>query len=756
MTTTVVGATAAPLVRRVELDVSGMTCAACANRVQTRLNKLDGVRASVNYATRVATVDAPEGTSLSDLCDVVERAGYQAQLRVPGGEELPDPDEAVARSLLRRLAVAAVLFVPLSHLSVMFAVLPETRFAGWQWLLTGLALPIVTWAAWPFHRVAWRNARHRTASMETLISVGVTAATLWSLYTIFAEHPERRTTGLWQALMSSDAIYLEVAAGVTVFILAGRYFEARAKSKAGSALRALAALSAKNVAVVLPDGSEMVIPAQELKEQQRFVVRPGETIATDGLVVDGSAAVDMSAMTGESTPIRAVAGDSVVGGTVALDGRLIVEAAAVGADTQFAGMVRLVEEAQAQKADAQRLADRISGVFVPVVFVIAGLTAAGWLLAGAGADRAFSAALAVLVIACPCALGLATPTAMMVASGRGAQLGIFLKGYRALEAIRTVDTVVFDKTGTLTTGHLSVTAVTPADGWAAAEVLAHAAAVESGSEHAIATAILAAAEDHAGVEDFRAIPGSGVTGVVDGRTVAVGRPKWIGRGATMKGSVVPEPVETARRAAELMGQTVVLVAVDGVVCGALAVADEVKDSAAQAVAALHQRGLRTVLLTGDNATAAAEVAAQVGIEEVIAEVLPEGKVDVIEQLREHGRVVAMVGDGINDGPALASADLGLAIGRGTDVAIAAADVILVRDDLRSVPQALDLARATMRTIRVNMGWAFGYNVAAIPIAAAGLLNPLIAGAAMAFSSFFVVSNSLRLRKVGAAGTEPKG
>jgi cation-transporting P-type ATPase A/B len=756
MTTTVVGASAAPLVRRVELDVSGMTCAACANRVQTRLNKLDGVRASVNYATRVATVDAPEGMSPSDLCDVVERAGYQAQLRVPGGEELPDPDDAVARSLLRRLAVAAVLFVPLSHLSVMFAVLPETRFAGWQWLLTVLALPIVTWAAWPFHRVAWRNARHRTASMETLISVGVTAATLWSLYTIFAAHPERRTTGLWQALMSSDAIYLEVAAGVTVFILAGRYFEARAKSKAGSALRALAALSAKNVAVVLPDGGEMVIPAQELKEQQRFVVRPGETIATDGLVVDGSAAVDMSAMTGESRPIRVVAGDSVVGGTVALDGRLIVEAAAVGADTQFAGMVRLVEEAQAQKADAQRLADRISGVFVPAVFVIAGVTAAGWLLAGGGADRAFSAALAVLVIACPCALGLATPTAMMVASGRGAQLGIFLKGYRALEAIRTVDTVVFDKTGTLTTGHLSVTAVTPADGWAAAEVLAYAAAVESGSEHAIATAILAAADDHADVEDFRAIPGSGVTGVVNGRTVAVGRPKWIAQDAAIKGSAVTEPVEAARRAAELMGQTVVLVAVDGAVCGALAVADAVKDSAAQAVAALHQRGLRTVLLTGDNATAAAEVAAQVGIEEVIAEVLPEGKVDVIEQLRERGRVVAMVGDGINDGPALASADLGLAIGRGTDVAIAAADVILVRDDLRSVPQALDLARATMRTIRVNMGWAFGYNVAAIPIAAAGLLNPLIAGAAMAFSSFFVVSNSLRLRSVGAAGTEPKG
>ena len=751
MTTTAVGATEAPPVRRVELDVSGMTCAACANRVQTRLNKLDGVRASVNYATRVATVDAPGEVSLVELCDVVERAGYQANLRTPGADERPDPDDVVARSLLRRLAVAAVLFVPLSHLSVMFAVLPATRFPGWQWLLTALALPIVTWAAWPFHRVAWRNARHRTASMETLISVGVTAATLWSLYTIFTGHRGHDTTGLWQALMSSDAIYLEVAAGVTVFILAGRYFEARAKSKAGSALRALAALSAKNVAVLLPDGGEMVIPAQELKEQQRFVVRPGETIATDGLVVEGSAAVDMSAMTGESNPVRALPGDSVVGGTVALDGRLIVEAAAVGADTHFAGMVRLVEEAQAQKADAQRLADRIAGVFVPAVFVIAGLTAAGWLLAGGGADRAFSAALAVLVIACPCALGLATPTAMMVASGRGAQLGIFLKGYRALEAIRTVDTVVFDKTGTLTTGHLTVTAVTPADGWDAAEVLAVAAAVESGSEHAIATAVLAAAEEHVGVKDFRAIPGSGVTGVVDGRSVEVGRPKWIGRDKP-----VPEPVEAARRAAESMGQTVVLVVVDGAVCGALAVADAVKDSAAQAVAALHRRGLRTVLLTGDNATTAAEVAAQVGIDEVIAEVLPEGKVDVIEQLRERGRVVAMVGDGINDGPALVSADLGLAIGRGTDVAIAAADVILVRDDLRSVPQALDLARATMRTIRVNLGWAFGYNVAAIPIAAAGLLNPLIAGAAMAFSSFFVVSNSLRLRNFGTAGTEPKG
>ena len=751
MSTTVAGGPGAPPVRRVELDVSGMTCAACAARVENRLNKLDGVHASVNYATRVATVDASDAVSFDELCDVVQRAGYAAAPRAAGTDLGPDPDEATARSLLLRLAVAAVLFVPLSHLSVMFAVLPSTRFAGWQWLLTGLALPIVTWAAWPFHRVALRNARHRVASMETLISVGITAATLWSLATIFVSHPQRQTRGVWQALMSSDAIYLEVAAGVTVFVLAGRYFEARAKSKAGSALRALAALSAKSVTVLLADGSEMVLPAEELKEQQRFVVRPGEIIAADGLVVEGGAAVDMSAMTGESKPARAEPGASVIGGTVVLDGRLVVEAAAVGSDTHFAGMVRLVEEAQAQKADAQRLADRIAGVFVPAVFVIAALTAGGWLLAGAGADKAFSAALAVLVIACPCALGLATPTAMMVASGRGAQLGIFLKGYRALEAIRSIDTVVFDKTGTLTTGHLAVTAVTAADGWRSDEVLALAAAVESGSEHAIATAILAAAGEPDPVADFRALPGRGVSGMVGSRRVDVGRPSWIGLDR-----VVPESVAAARRTGESDGQTVVFVAVDGVVCGSVAVADAVKGSAAAAVAALHERGLRTVLLTGDNPTAAAEVAAQVGIDDVIAEVLPEGKVDVIEQLRDRGRVVAMVGDGINDGPALVTADLGLAIGRGTDVAIAAADVILVRDDLRSVPQALDLARATMRTIRTNLVWAFGYNVAAIPIAAAGLLNPLIAGAAMAFSSFFVVSNSLRLRNFGRVTTAPEG
>lgn len=736
-----------PDIRRVELDISGMTCAACAARIEMKLNKLDGVHASVNYATRVATIDATDLFDAEELCAAVRRAGYEAAPHRRSRPSGPDPDTAHARGLLLRLAVAAVLFVPLADMSIMFAVVPSTRFSGWQWVLTALAIPIVTWAAWPFHRTALRNARHGTASMETLISLGVTAATAWSFATIFTRAsagaaPHERH-GVWRALLDSDAIYLEVAAGITVFVLAGRYFEARAKSKAGSALRALAALSAKNVSVLLRDGTEMVIPADELKESQRFIVRPGATIAADGLVVEGSAAIDMSAMTGEAKPARVQPGGTVIGGTVVLDGRLIVEAAAVGADTQFAGMVRLVEEAQIQKADAQRLADRIAGVFVPVVVAIAVVTLAVWLLLGAQPGQAFSAGLAVLVIACPCALGLATPTAMMVASGRGAQLGIFLKGYRALEAIRSVDTVVFDKTGTLTTGRLTVTAVTAADGWDTVEVVAVAAAVERASEHAVAVAIAAHVDDSDSpmrVDDFRALPGSGVTGLVAGRAVSVGRPSWIkGRGP------VPEVIEAARRKGESHGETVVYVSIDGVVCGAISVADAVKASASDAVAALHGKGMRTVLLTGDNAAAAGSVAALVGIDEVIAEVLPEGKVDVIEQLRDSGRVVAMVGDGINDGPALASADLGMAIGRGTDVAIGAADIILVRDDLEVVPQALDLARATMRTIRVNMIWAFGYNVAAIPIAAMGLLNPLIAGAAMAFSSFFVVSNSLRLR-----------
>lgn len=727
--------------RRVQLDVTGMTCGACAARVERMLNKMPGVRASVNFGTRVATVDALPEIADTELCDVIRKAGYDAEPRsgaIAGDRD--DEDLSHAHYLLRRLLVAAVLFVPLADLSVMFAVVPSTRFTGWQWVLTALALPVVTWAAWPFHRVALRNARNRAVSMETLISVGVSAATVWSLYTVFFGHHATEATGIWQALVGSDAIYFEVAAGVTVFVLAGRYFEARAKSKAGSALRALAALSAKNVSILLADGTEMVIPAEELAEQQKFVVRPGQTIAADGLVVEGSAAVDTSVMTGEAKPVRATPGSSVIGGTIVLDGRLIVEAAAVGADTQFAGMVRLVEEAQAQKAESQRLADRIASVFVPCVFAIAALTALGWALAGAGPDKVFACALAVLVIACPCALGLATPTAMMVASGRGAQLGIFLKGHRSLEAIRAVDTVVFDKTGTLTTGHLAVTAVTAVEDWADEDVLALAAAVESASEHAVAVAITTSAPQHAEVVDFQAVPGRGVVGTVGERQVRIGKPSWAaGRAA------VPAVLSEARRGAESRGETVVLVAVDDELCGAIAVADAVRDSAAGAIAALHERGLKTILLTGDNPAAAAAVGAAVGIDDVIADVLPDGKVDVIQQLRDRGRMVAMVGDGINDGPALACADLGLAIGRGTDVAIGAADIILVRDSLDSVPQALDLAKATMRTIQMNLVWAFGYNIAAIPVAAAGLLNPLIAGAAMAFSSFFVVSNSLRLR-----------
>ncbi|WP_204808679.1 heavy metal translocating P-type ATPase [Mycobacterium riyadhense] len=730
-------------VRRVQLEVSGMSCAACASRVETTLNKLPGVRASVNFATRVATIDAVD-MGVEDLCEVVEKAGYRAAPRTESVAEQQDPDADHARRLLRRLLVAAVLFVPLADLSTMFAIVPSVRFAGWGYLLAALAAPIVTWAAWPFHSVALRNARHRTASMETLISVGIVAATAWSLSTVFVHHQLRETRGIWQAILHSDSIYLEVAAGVTVFVLAGRYFEARAKSKAGGALRALAALGAKNVTVLLPDGAELVMPAGELKKQQRFVTRPGETIAADGVVVDGAAAIDMSAMTGEAKPVRAYPEATVIGGTVVLDGRLVIEATAVGGDTQFAAMVRLVEQAQAQKARAQRLADRISAVFVPVVFAIAGLAGTAWLTSGAGVDRAFSVTLGVLVIACPCALGLATPTAMMVASGRGAQLGIFIKGYRALETIRGIDTVVFDKTGTLTVGQLTVSNVTTLDGRDFQEVLALASAVEAASEHAVATAIVAASPDPVPVTEFASVAGCGVSGVVGSRNVEVGKPSWITHSGP-RDSVL----ESARVEGESRGETVVFVSVDGVACAAIAIADTIKDSAADAVSALRGRGLRTVLLTGDNQAVADAVAAQVGIDTAIADVLPEGKVEVIQRLREAGHTVAMVGDGINDGPALACADLGLAIGRGTDVAIGAADIILVRDDLHIVPQALDLARATMRTIRMNMIWAFGYNVAAIPIAAAGLLNPLIAGAAMAFSSFFVVSNSLRLRKVGS-------
>ncbi|MAU82224.1 MAG: copper-translocating P-type ATPase [Gordonia sp.] len=729
-----------------------MTCGACAARVERKLNKVDGVHASVNYATRVATVDAPQALDDADLCAVVDKAGYSAERRSSGpADPDDDPDLRTADSLFRRMVIALVLFVPLADLSIMFATVPATRISGWQWILMALAAPVVTYCAWPFYRVAARNLRVGALSMETLISIGIIAATGWSLISMFGEDAEAADVGVWEAIIGSDSIYLEVAAGVTVFVLAGRYFEARARSRAGGALRALAALGAKDVAVVLPDGGEMRIPVGELKEGQRFVVRPGETIAADGLVTSGSSAIDMSAMTGESRPVDVDEGDAVTSGTTALNGRLVIEAARVGDDTAFAAMLRLVEQAQSAKADIQRLADRIAGVFVPIVIVIAAATVAGWLIADGDIDHAVGAGLAVLVIACPCALGLATPTALMVASGRGAQLGIFLKGHQALDASREVDTVVFDKTGTLTNGALDIVSVSVADGHARDGVLRAAATLEAASEHAVAKAIAAAADvDPDGVDAFVAEPGKGVRGVVEGRRVQVGSPRWVAKGAA-----VPADLARDRRTAEAAGQTVVYVSIDDEVCGAIAVADTVKSSAAETVTELRRLGMRTLLVTGDNAAAAKKVAEEVGIDEVVAEVLPDEKVARIERLREEGRVVAMVGDGINDAPALVTADLGLAIGRGTDVAIAAADIILVRHDLRSVVEALGLARATRQTIRTNMIWAFGYNVAAIPIAAAGLLNPLIAGAAMAFSSFFVVSNSLRLRRF-AAGREWAG
>lgn len=734
--------------RRVSLSVSGMTCGACASRVERKLNKVDGVVASVNYATQIATIDAPPTLSTEDLCDVVVVAGYGAAEYVDRASMTTEPEEAHIRDLFRRLVVALILFVPLADLSVMFAVIPGTRFPLWEWALVVLAAPVVLWSAWPFHKSAWKNAKHRTATMETLISTGVIAASAWSVYAIFfrtstsVEH-----NGVWAAITSSDSIYLEVAAGVTVFVLAGRYFEAKAKLKAGGALRALAALGAKDVCIITRDGDEFRIPVSELKEGQKFLARPGEVIAADGLVVQGSSTVDMSAMTGESIPVEVSEGGAVVGGTISLNGRLIVEAAAVGADTQLAGMIRLVEQAQTGKAQLQRLADRIAGVFVPTVFAISFATLLTWLLFGATVDKSVSAALAVLVIACPCALGLATPTALMVASGRGAQLGIFIKGYHALEATKSVDTVVFDKTGTVTNGTLTIADITVREGDDSTEFLRLVGAVEDASEHPVAIAIAAAARSGesgtlAAVTGFMALPGLGARGVVDDHVVEVGRARLF----KDQGIAVPAELRSAQRAGESLGHTVVFASIDGRLQGAIAVSDTIKASAPAAIEQLQRLGLRTLMLTGDNAYAAQAIAEQVGIDEVIAEVMPDGKVDVVRRLQDQGYVVAMVGDGINDGPALATADLGLAIGAGTDVAIGAADIILVRDDLTAVSDALGLARATLRTIKGNMFWAFGYNVAAIPIAALGLLNPLIAGAAMAFSSFFVVSNSLRLRK----------
>jgi Cu+-exporting ATPase len=733
--------------REIELAIGGMTCASCANRIERKLNKLDGVTATVNYATEKAKVAFPGDVDPTVLVEQVEAAGYTATLPKPekAAEAGQVVEEDPSLPLRQRLIGAVVLSVPVIALSM----IPALQFTYWQWIALTLAAPVVVWAAWPFHRAAWQNLRHGAATMDTLISMGTLAAFTWSLYALLfgtagtpgMKHPFELTI---ERMSGSANIYLEVAAGVTTFILAGRYFEVRSKRRAGAALRALLELGAKEVAV-LRNGREERIPVDALAVGDRFVVRPGEKIATDGVIEDGSSAVDASMLTGESVPVEAGPGDAVVGATVNAGGRLVVRATRIGADTQLAQMAKLVEEAQTGKAAVQRLADRISGVFVPIVIALALGTLTFWLGAGGSVAAAFTAAVAVLIIACPCALGLATPTALLVGTGRGAQLGILIKGPEILESTRRVDTIVLDKTGTVTTGQMSLVDVHLADGVEADEALRLAGALENASEHPIARAIARGAVDKVGslppAEDFVNVEGLGVQGVVDGRAVLVGRTALLQEWSQQ----LPADLAAAKTAAEKEGKTAVAVSWDGQARAVLVVADTVKPTSAEAIAKLRSLGLKPVLLTGDNEAVARSVAAEVGIDEVIAEVLPKDKVDVVRRLQGEGRVVAMAGDGVNDAAALAQADLGLAMGTGTDVAIEASDLTLVRGDLLAAVDAIRLSRRTLRTIKGNLFWAFAYNVAALPLAAAGLLNPMIAGAAMAFSSVFVVSNSLRLR-----------
>ena len=731
-----------------EFAVGGMTCAACAARIQNRLNKLPGVTAAVNLASERAVVLAPATLTPTEVAATIEAAGYTASIVISPGPAAAD--EGTVRRLRRRLYLALAFFVPLTDASIVLSVFPWSRFPGWQWVLIGLALPVATWAAWPFHQAALKNARHLSASMDTLVSMGIVAACGWSVYAMFYLDRSRTGRGGLDALLhaSGGGIYLEVAASVTTFLLAGRLYEAKARQRAGSAMRDLAAAAtARDVCVLGDDGTEEHVPAALLCVGQRFVVRPGERIAADGRVEAGESAVDRSMMTGESVPVDVGAGDVVVGGTIALTGRLIVRAGKVGRDTQLAQLIKLVEQAQAGKAGIQRLADRICAVFVPCVLGCAALTLAGWLLAGGPPGHAFSAALAVLIIACPCALGLATPAALVAASGRGAQLGIFIKGYQALESSRSITTVVLDKTGTITTGAMTLTGVQVVPGATTREeLLCYAGAVEHASEHAVAKAIATAGASGLGeVDDFAALPGLGARGVVAGHTVTVGRSSLF--------SDVPAALAPWCASQERAGCTTVLVAWDDVVRGALAVSDTIKPSAVGAVAALRQLGLRPVLLTGDSDATAQAVAAAVGIDDVISGALPEEKASLVAGL---GGAVAMVGDGVNDGPALARAQLGLALGSGTDVAICAADMLLLRDDLSAVPDAIALARATYRTIRRNLAWAFCYNLLALPLAALGFLNPLIAAAAMTLSSIFVVWNSLRLHSFAGQSWPSRG
>ncbi|MFB9726722.1 heavy metal translocating P-type ATPase [Haloechinothrix salitolerans] len=748
-----------PATADVELAIQGMTCASCANRIERKLNKLDGVHATVNYATETAAVSYPAELDPTALLDTVSAAGYSATLPEPkrtaddvdGAEGWHDAKaDGETRAARDRLLISAALSVPV----ILLAMVPALQFTYWQWISLTLASPVVAWGGFPFHRAAVKNLRHGTATMDTLISMGTIAAYLWSLYALLwggagmpgMTHPFEFTI---QRGDGAAAIYLEVAAGVTTFILAGRYFEARAKRRAGAALRALLELGAKDVSV-LRDGVEQRIPVDQLAVGDHFVIRPGEKIATDGVVVDGSSAIDESMLTGESVPVEVVAGNTVTGGTVNAAGRLVVRAERVGSDTRLAQMAKLVADAQSGKAAVQRLADRISAVFVPIVMLLAAGTLAYWLLSGGGVQAAFTAAVAVLIIACPCALGLATPTALLVGTGRGAQFGILIKGPEVLESTRKVDTVVLDKTGTVTTGRMALVDVHAAEDVDVTDVLRLAGAVENASEHPIAQAIARGARDKVGdlgtVEDFTNLEGLGVQGVVDGHAVLVGRQSLLDDWS----QPLPEELLAAKRAAEAEGSTAIAVAWDGQARGLLVVADTVKDTSAEAIGMLRGLGLTPVLLTGDNEAVARSVAAQVGIDEVIAEVLPKDKADVVSRLRSEGKVVAMVGDGVNDAVALATADLGLAMGTGTDVAIEAGDLTLVRGDLRAAADAIRLSRRTLGTIKGNLFWAFAYNVATLPVAAAGLLNPMLAGAVMAFSSVFVVSNSLRLRRFRAA------
>ncbi len=742
----------------VELEIGGMTCASCAMRIEKKLNKIEGVTASVNYATEKAQVSAPAGVDPAALIAEVEKTGYTASLprtdQADTSGEDADGDDPELTALRHRLIGAIVLSVPV----IAMAMIPALQFTYWQWASLALAAPVVVWAAWPFHKAAWTNLRHGAATMDTLISVGTTAAFLWSLYALFfgTAGQAGMTHPFTLSVAPTDGagnIYLEVAAGVTTFILAGRYFEKSSKRQAGAALRALLELGAKEVAV-LRDGVETRIPVSDLAVGDEFVVRPGEKIATDGTIVTGTSAVDASMLTGESVPVEVGEGDDVTGATVNAGGRLVVRATRVGADTQLAQMAKLVEDAQSGKAQVQRLADQVSAIFVPIVIAIAVGVLGAWLGAGAPASAAFTAAVAVLIIACPCALGLATPTALLVGTGRGAQMGILIKGPEVLESTRQIDTVVLDKTGTVTTGVMTLTDVITTPDTDRAQLLRFAGSLEHASEHPVARAITRAATQEVGdlpvAEDFANVEGKGVQGVVEGHGILVGRDSLL----TEWSQHLPPQLAQAKARAEEQGRTAVAVGWDGQARGVLVIADAVKPTSAEAIQQLRALGLTPVLLTGDNATVAQQIAAEVGIEDVIAEVLPSDKVDVVARLQAEGKVVAMVGDGVNDAAALVQADLGLAMGTGTDVAIEAADITLVRGDLRSAADAIRLARRTLGTIKVNLFWAFAYNVAAIPLAALGLLNPMLAGAAMAFSSVFVVGNSLRLRSFTSKATTP--